>query len=135
RRGRADRRRRHLGGEPRDSRRRRRVVDALTQLSPPVSMYGLASRSTLRRGLTDSPSIVMNTTACARDGRSVQIVDATEPVLPLTPCHTPPVGRRSRRLVVVARLHSTNPSFTRASMTSSGAATHPSSASIQVILP
>src|SRR6266508_671974 len=107
----------------------------LAQLSPPSSLYG--SRSMLRTGssLTDSPSIAMNTVARAGRGRFTQIADATDPVTALTPCHTPPAGRRSRRLVVVSRLHSSKPSFESASTISSGAALHPCSASSQVIRP
>src|SRR5437867_5005785 len=73
--------------------------------------------------------------AHARDGRFTQIADATDPVPVLTPCHTPPAGRRSRRLVVVSRLHSSKPSLESASTMSSGSAPHPRSASIQVIRP
>src|SRR3972149_1091724 len=63
------------------------------------------------------------------------MADASDPVRALTPCHTPPAGRRSRRLVVISRLHSSKPSLERAFKISSGAASHPRSRSIHVILP
>jgi hypothetical protein len=39
----------------------------------------------------------------------------------LMPCHTPPVGRLSCRLVVISRLHSSKPSLDKAFIVSSGA--------------
>ena len=46
----------------------------------------------------------------------------------------PHAGRRSRRLVIISRLHSSKPSFENALTISSGVATHPCSWAFHVIL-
>jgi hypothetical protein len=69
----------------------------------------------------------MKTSASRPTSRFTQIADATGPVRVLMPCHTPPAGRLSRRLVVTARLHSTKPSLEKAFTISSGVATQPRS--------
>jgi len=77
----------------------------------------------------------MKTMACCHPGRLTQMAEATVAVRASTPCHTPPAGRLSERLVVSSRLHSAKPSFARAVRISSGAATHPRCGSIHVIRP
>src|SRR5262249_30880282 len=67
--------------------------------------------------------------------RCTQIADATAPVCRFSPCQTPPVGGRSRRLRVTASLYSANPSCASASTTSRGCAAHACSISEQCILP
>src|SRR5947207_3528942 len=67
--------------------------------------------------------------------RSTQIADATMPVWLLSPCQTPPVGRRSRRLFITSCLYSSKPSCASAATTSRGSAAHASSFSDQCILP
>src|SRR5437899_2263796 len=106
------------------------------QPSPPSSVYGSPSTAGSRwSSVSDSPSIGMKTMACCRVGRVTQIAEATDPVRGLTPCHRTAAGRRSRRLVIISRLHSSKPSFESVVTMSSRVATHPCSWAIHVILP
>src|SRR5216684_4383264 len=104
-----------------------------------VSWFGLAPLAAppdQRSGLViDAPSIWMKIVASGGAKSVTQIAEATDPVRGLRPCQTPPADWLSRRLVVTARLHSSNPSRARASKILSGTPVHPCLRSLHDIPP
>src|SRR5260370_23528157 len=104
-----------------------------------VSWFGLAPLAAppdQRSGrVIDAPSIWMKIVASGAAGSVTQIAEATDPVRGLRPCQTPPADWLSRRLVLTARLHSSNPSAARPSQILSGTPVHPCLRSLHDIPP